>query len=393
MKDHYRTLGVGRNASLNDIKAAFKRLALQYHPDRNPGDSVAEERFKEINEAYHILGNRESRNRYDLWFNYQNYQPQAQPYSFYRSNPYRRYRRPARPGGSTYRYDRAYFQNQALAILIVVFIAIVYLSASYVYKYIEKQKREEVWLANQKVLSAAHIKFNTGDFYGAMQMIEDLASEHPTEFYIDKERDEMIEEIYKQARRQFILQDYENAIYNLLIVKEFQHPQKLETLEYLARSYLAVEEFQKSAAIYEYIYLRDRYNLELVVRLAMLYHYDVKDLNRSLEFYDKAKRLFKERQRQLYGKAFELLMDPIHTPDLYYKLFYHRAKANMEAKDFETAVTDCNWASFLRPDETEPYLMRAMSYIQIKEPEKACTDYQIALRKGHEPASIENFCN
>lgn len=393
MKDHYKTLGITRDATQGQIKAAYKRLALQYHPDRNPGNLFAEELFKEINEAYQVLIKPESKARYDLLLHFQSYSYQKQPQPYTSRHPYT-YRRPPRPAyhRTSYRFDRTYVKNQALAILVVIVIGTLYISATYLNKYIKEQKREEIRIANQKVLSAAHIKFNMGDFYGAMEMVENLAKKHPTEFYIDLERSEMVEEIYQKARRQYVLQDYQNAIFNLLIVKEFQDPQKLETYRYLARSYLAINDYEKAASIFEYIYLRDRYNLDLVVRLAMLYHYQINDIKQSLNYYDKAKKLFKERQRQLYGKAFELLMDPLTTPDLYYKLFYNRAKANMDAKNFKIAVTDCNWASFLRPDEPEPYFMRASSYYKINEPEKACKDYKVALSKGHEPGSRENFC-
>jgi molecular chaperone DnaJ len=65
MSDYYQLLGVDQRASEKTIKAAYRKLALQYHPDRNPGNPEAEERFKEINEAYAILSNPEKRDRFD----------------------------------------------------------------------------------------------------------------------------------------------------------------------------------------------------------------------------------------------------------------------------------------------------------------------------------------
>ena len=64
-KDYYTILGVERNASADDIKRVYRKLAMQYHPDRNPGNKRAEERFKEINEAYQVLSNTQKRSRYD----------------------------------------------------------------------------------------------------------------------------------------------------------------------------------------------------------------------------------------------------------------------------------------------------------------------------------------
>jgi len=65
-KDYYRILGVGREASPEEIKKAFRQLALQCHPDRNPGDQHAEERFKEVSEAYGVLIDPEKRQSYDF---------------------------------------------------------------------------------------------------------------------------------------------------------------------------------------------------------------------------------------------------------------------------------------------------------------------------------------
>ena len=54
-RDYYEVLGVGKDASADDIKKAYRRMAMKYHPDRNPGDKVAEEKFKELGEAYAVL--------------------------------------------------------------------------------------------------------------------------------------------------------------------------------------------------------------------------------------------------------------------------------------------------------------------------------------------------
>lgn len=64
-KDYYKSLGVERKASDEEIKRAYRKLAMKHHPDRNPNDSKAEDKFKEINEAYQVLSDPEKRSRYD----------------------------------------------------------------------------------------------------------------------------------------------------------------------------------------------------------------------------------------------------------------------------------------------------------------------------------------
>ena len=64
-KDYYKILGVERKASADDIRKAYRKLAMQHHPDKNPGDKKAEDKFKEINEAYQVLSDDQKRARYD----------------------------------------------------------------------------------------------------------------------------------------------------------------------------------------------------------------------------------------------------------------------------------------------------------------------------------------
>ncbi len=65
--DYYKILGVSKDAKKSEIKKAYKKLARKYHPDLNPGDKSAEEKFKQINEAYEVLGNDENRKKYDRY--------------------------------------------------------------------------------------------------------------------------------------------------------------------------------------------------------------------------------------------------------------------------------------------------------------------------------------
>jgi curved DNA-binding protein len=83
-KDYYTTLGVAKTASEKEIKQAYRKLARKHHPDVNPGDKSAESKFKEINEAYEVLGDADKRRKYDElganWRAYEQAQQQGQPW-------------------------------------------------------------------------------------------------------------------------------------------------------------------------------------------------------------------------------------------------------------------------------------------------------------------------
>ena len=82
-KDYYKTLGVDRKASEDDIRKAYRKLAKQYHPDYNPNNKQAEDRFKEINEAYEVLSDSKKRGHYDkLGSDYSNWQRRGNPGDF-----------------------------------------------------------------------------------------------------------------------------------------------------------------------------------------------------------------------------------------------------------------------------------------------------------------------
>ena len=82
-KDYYKILGVERKASQDEIKKTYRKLAMKYHPDKNPNDTKAEEKFKEINEAHQVLSDPEKRARYDqLGSSYSQWQSRGAPGDF-----------------------------------------------------------------------------------------------------------------------------------------------------------------------------------------------------------------------------------------------------------------------------------------------------------------------
>lgn len=100
-KDYYTILGVKKDANQKDIKKAYRKLAAKFHPDKNPGNKKAEDKFKEINEANEVLGNPEKRNKYDtLGENWQSYQDSGGDF-----NQYARQKSQADNRGQTFYFE------------------------------------------------------------------------------------------------------------------------------------------------------------------------------------------------------------------------------------------------------------------------------------------------
>ncbi len=100
-KDYYKVLGVDKNASEADIKKAYRKLAQKYHPDKNQGNNAAQEKFKEINEAYEVLGDPDKRQKYNqLGSQYQQWQRYGGQGGF----DWGRYAKPGAGGGTRVEY-------------------------------------------------------------------------------------------------------------------------------------------------------------------------------------------------------------------------------------------------------------------------------------------------
>ena len=78
-RDYYEVLGLQKGAGESEIKSAYRKMAMKYHPDRNPGDKKAEEKFKEVNEAYSVLSDPDKKEKYDR-FGFAGVDPNAQDF-------------------------------------------------------------------------------------------------------------------------------------------------------------------------------------------------------------------------------------------------------------------------------------------------------------------------
>jgi curved DNA-binding protein CbpA len=120
--DYYEILGLNHHADSTQIRTAYKRLAMQYHPDRNPGNPQAEEIFKVVNEAYHILSDPLKKSRYDSRLNSQHSGP-VYTEAYWREVQRKKNAQWQHAQKKRYVFDKNYFKIQGLAFLVFLLMS------------------------------------------------------------------------------------------------------------------------------------------------------------------------------------------------------------------------------------------------------------------------------
>jgi len=397
VKDYYQILGIPRSASNARIKEAFKKLALQYHPDRNPDNKASEEIFKEITHAYDVLTDPDKKARYDLLIQYSestaSYKSATHhaPQSSY--NPYAQRPYPS-PKNYRYKFDRNYLRNQLLAFGFVFCVAILVLSFQAAYDFRLRKERERIESWRQKRIEAAVINFDNGLVVTAMDTLQKMIKEFPGEFSIKDKKNQLLKEVRKKAERNFDSKNYASAANFFRIARDYEEPYllNLDVHFKLAQSYENLEEFELAAEAINYVLSRDSENIGLNLQLANLYNNRLNEPEKALEYFDIARDKIRDFLSSVYGRAYELVIDPAKTPELYYLVYKGRGMANSKLGNYSEAIKDFNWAIFFRPQNGEDYFLRAQNYYAINDAMHSCRDLNEALSKGYEPA-IQDLAN
>lgn len=399
MKDYYKILGLNNSASAEDIKSAYKQLALKYHPDRNRGSAHAEEQFKHINEAYQILSDSYKKEKYDLVYqygsrpsSYQSYQTYSKPkepvyYHGHRKKPPRYYRR------SAYKVDKDYYREQ-LYTIVALLVAFVLVTSGFAINdyYEEERAKEEAIVVNNK-LKRASIHFQNHEYDSTFSIIQGLIKQYPTEIDYSIYRDEYVKKIHQQGIHFYLQKEYIKAIYELNIAKTYIRRQDLNIWFKIGECHAALGSYPKAIAAFDYVFIRESTDIALALRIGDLY-LQVGDKQNALSYYTSAKAIFKERQASIYGEAFELVIKPHLLDTSYFHLFRKRAQLNYELSNYEEATTDYNWAIFLRPQYATGYSKRAECWLKIGNKYRACLDWNEANQRGDRSVlnKIKQYC-
>ena len=392
MQDFYEVLGIDKGATQAQVKAAFKRMAMLYHPDRNPGNKQAEEIFKTVNEAYHTLSHPEKKLRYDSRFYWVSEEHNE---AYWQQIKRRRYQQWKNAQDNTYRFDKNYFKIQGLAFLVFIIMAGFCFGIIHTAHYYVERQYQQRRNANSKMLEHVNGLFIAGRFDDAFNMISVLEEKDPLEYRFGFARDSLVHALRSLADREFKEQQWSAAVAHYQVLKTYEHPVRFETLENMSLCQYSLGEFKESLQTMKHLYLQQPNNLGLIYQIGIVNLYKLDNPEEALQYFTIGKKVFKDNLGKVYGKAFEIVMDPSDAPDIYYDIFHARAITNLKLKNYKDAVTDCNWAIFLRPMEGESFHLRAVAKISQKTYRDVCDDLNKAVQLGvvQAQATQKRYCH
>ncbi len=385
MRDYYEDLGIARTAGAGEIRTAFKRLAKLYHPDRNPANKEAEELFKVINEAYHTLSNSAKKGQYDLKlyglmqvYNY-NYNYNDLSVDEIKKNRYYRWKQTQE---RRYKFDKNYFRIQGLAFLVFLIIAGFCFSIIHTAHYYVRKQQLEKYTANNQYLKKVDGLFGSEHFDDAFKMIYSLEEKDPLEYRFSFAKDSLVDALRKKADLEFRMHDFSAAISHYQILKNHEHPIRYETLQNISMCQYYLGNYAESLQALKHLHNQDPHNLALIYQIGMINMEKIGNAEEALHYFTLGKKLFKQNLSHVYGSAFQIVMNPSDAPDIYYHVFLARAQANFKLQNYKDAITDCNWAIFLRRDQADPYYLRAMAAINLNDMRNVCEDLTKAKQFG-----------
>jgi curved DNA-binding protein CbpA len=380
MRDYYEVLGISRGATPQEIRTAYKRLAKLYHPDRNPGNHQAEDLFKSINEAYHVLCNPLKKSQYDLrFYGFALTYHEERSWEQIKQERYYRWKRAQE---NRYKIDSNYFKIQGLAFLVFIIIGGFCFAVIHTAHYYVRQQQLAERRANTQKLKQANGLFGEGKFTDAFHVIEKIEEQSPLDYRYGFAKDSLIDALRKKADEEFQLQEFEAAIEHYNILKQYEHPGRSETLQNISMCQYYLGNYEESIQALKHLHNQDPYNLALIYQIGIINLEKLNNPEEALQYFTLGKKLFKQNLSEVYGRAFQIVMNPTDAPDIYFHIFLGRAQANLKLKNYRESITDCNWAVFLRRDQSQPYYFRALAKISKKEYNTVCEDISMAEHLG-----------
>lgn len=386
MQDYYHILNLPQTASAAQIRAAFKRLAMQYHPDRNPGNPMAEEIFKQVNEAYHILSDPLKKARYDSRFYTYETQSSTQAADAHWREMRRRQQQSRRPytppPEKTYTITGNYFKIQGLAFLVFIILSGISFGIVHIASFLFNQHVARTHRENVLKVKEANALFGAGKIDEALSKIIVLNKNSPMEVVFQKAHDSLINEIGLLAERDYTNRNFKRALYFYQYLKKYRHHGQTETIEKIAVCQYHAALYADALQSLKQLHSEKPWSLELIYDIAKLNLDHLHNTTEAMFYFNLGEKTFRDNMEKIYGEAFMVMLDPNDVPNLYYDIFIAKAQLELKLNDYAEAEPDLELAIYLRPNNPKGYSVRAALHIERKQYRAACRDLRKAKELG-----------
>ena len=403
MENYYRLLGVSENASIAEIKAAYKVLAKKYHPDKNNGNPHAEERFKKINAAYQVLSNEDKRTAYNIKRAYYAQQPQAQPYQqrppYYPPRP--QYPKPpganaqARPKTRPYVSTKTNIRDTVWALSMFIGLASLLTAGILLYQYNTDVKLKKAKELKQAVVLQSKMLREQGKFQASVEVIDAFgASENGKRVSVYMARMQALEALEAIALKQVAQNNSREALRAFELLLKYNYPLKQGSLLKLANVYHGQQRYGRELNVLRMCIARRVDNLGLLYRAALLSRNEMADTTQAIQFFEKAQQKITQSYEAKYGTAFPLVASTSKTADRQFDIFLEYARTCMQVKDWQRAEKALSWACYLKQKDPEALYSYGLAFVALNKKERACEYFTRALAAGavQARAKVQQYC-
>lgn len=393
MRNHYYTLGLSETASQDEIKQAFKRLAVKYHPDKHMGNREMEEKFKSINEAYQILGDPYKKAQFDLQLQYERFTPKreqpAQPYNY----PPRQKRYGGRPYYGTRPINHKENNRATMYAFAITFgIALVVMVVKGFYD-LYLQKKYEAFLAERReVFNEAKGLYDADDIRGSLFMLSDLAPFRSEEQDMKEYQNDALESIMFKGEDHYLNQDFENAARYFELVEQFSSYRPMAIKARLAQSYRHTDRPEKSIRMLKEL-IESRYKVvATLVQIAEVYDEELNDLEKTRDYLELARDVTIRDYEKRFGKAYAVFLTEEWVPYDHYYLFENLGNLYNRLDQPDQSIGATNWMKRIWEDSAQSWVISAKSYELKNQNSRACNDYNVAAFMGYD-GELPLFCH
>ncbi|GAA4847537.1 J domain-containing protein [Algivirga pacifica] len=395
----YDVLEVSPNVSAKELKVAYKRLAMQYHPDRHQGDTTFEEKFKEVSAAYEVLSDPSQRALYDLQLLNQQYQ-QSVSYSamnttarYYAPDPYKyaAYQQADWSNAEAEKERKEMVKEERFAqkwtIIIATCILVLIAATAQIREYYIEVELERKNAERNEIFKDMDRYIKTGQYAEALVEVYQILYQFQEDEHIDYYREAtrkkfmLIQKIKRESKVSFEQEDYQGVIAMLRPMKERNLRELSGMLFYrLAYSYRFLDQPMGALDVLQYWIHKEPKNLKAYVEVAMLYAEVFQQNEIAIKYLNKAADIAIDSYKNTYGKAYAVVISPEKLSDDHFEVFYVRAKLLFQQGKYAKAIENCTWAEFVRPEAWSVYYLHGQILHHQGERREACEIWKKVLK-------------